>query len=279
VALVVVIYLGVRLVLMMVTFALARRHWVAGPPQHRLGIAGELGVFLGEYLVSLAVFSVLQPCRRWFDRNEPAPAAEPSAIPVLLVHGFVCNGAVWWAMRRYLAARGVVDVHTITLEPVINDIDSYAAQLAARVEAILSSSGAGQLILVAHSMGGLVARAYVEHLDGADKVAGLVTLGTPHHGTALGSLLRGRNLLQMRRGSSWLRDLNAASEASPSVPVTTILTWHDNVVVPQPTARLEGARNIEVSGMGHLTMLFRGPCQALVLEEINALRSGVVTSQ
>ena len=48
--------------------------------------------------------------------------------------------------------------------------------------------------------------------------------------------------------------------------------WQDNVVVPQPTALLSAAVNVEVSGMGHLSMLFTERCQALLLREIRAAR-------
>ena len=41
----------------------------------------------------------------------------------------------------------------------------------------------GQFDIIGHSMGGIVARIYVQHLDGHQKVHSLVTLGTPHRGS------------------------------------------------------------------------------------------------
>jgi pimeloyl-ACP methyl ester carboxylesterase len=39
------------------------------------------------------------------------------------------------------------------------------------------------IAIVAHSMGGLVARSYMEEQAGGDRVLRLITLGTPHHGS------------------------------------------------------------------------------------------------
>ena len=50
-----------------------------------------------------------------------------------------------------------------------------------------------KLWLVCHSMGGLVARYFLEHLGGAAITRRLITLGTPHRGSpkALGALVNG----------------------------------------------------------------------------------------
>jgi hypothetical protein len=64
-----------------------------------------------------------------------------------------------------------------------------------RLNAWRESSGAhdARLVIVAHSMGGLVARSFIEHLEGWKTLRRLVTLGTPHRGSlnALGYLMNG----------------------------------------------------------------------------------------
>lgn len=62
---------------------------------------------------------------------------------------------------------------------------SFAAQameLRAIVDAVTSLTGAKKVFLVGHSMGGLASRAYIQYLGGGDKVAGVITIGTPHQG-------------------------------------------------------------------------------------------------
>jgi pimeloyl-ACP methyl ester carboxylesterase len=53
-------------------------------------------------------------------------------------------------------------VATINLEPIYTSIDDFVDPLARRIDAVLAETGAERLILVGHSMGGLVARAYLQ---------------------------------------------------------------------------------------------------------------------
>lgn len=50
------------------------------------------------------------------------------------------------------------------------------------IDAILEDTGATRVVLMAHSMGGLVSRLYIDDADRADKVVRFVTLGTPYWG-------------------------------------------------------------------------------------------------
>jgi triacylglycerol lipase len=58
-----------------------------------------------------------------------------------------------------------------------------SADLKAQVTGILKTTGAAKVHIIAHSMGGLDARAMIARLGMADKVASLTTIGTPHHGS------------------------------------------------------------------------------------------------
>lgn len=79
------------------------------------------------------------------------------------------------------------------------------------------------LLLVGHSMGGLVARAYLRRY-GELRVARLITLGTPHRGSLLAHLGIGRNARQMEPGSVWLRELAKPRCRFPALPFTVAMT-------------------------------------------------------
>lgn len=67
-----------------------------------------------------------------------------------------------------------------------NNNATTARQLQSRIEGIISGTKVSRVDVVAHSMGGLVARAYVEEISGAiynDTIDELITLGTPHKGS------------------------------------------------------------------------------------------------
>src|SRR5689334_4708434 len=70
-------------------------------------------------------------------------------------------------------------------EDFAGPVDLRAEQLRARVNEALASTGAEKVNIIAHSMGGLDARHMIVDKGMADKVATLVTIGTPHLGTIL----------------------------------------------------------------------------------------------
>ncbi|MDP1833388.1 MAG: alpha/beta fold hydrolase [Candidatus Moranbacteria bacterium] len=63
-----------------------------------------------------------------------------------------------------------------------SNIDS-AQKLQTKIEAIRKQTKISKVDVVAHSMGGLVARAYIEGDDYGNDVDKMITLGTPHHGS------------------------------------------------------------------------------------------------
>ncbi len=72
----------------------------------------------------------------------------------------------------------------------------YTAQkLKEKIDSVLSQTGSGKVTLVAHSMGGLIAKQYIAD-NGSDKVDKLIFIGTPHLGApnAAKTLLFGDNL-------------------------------------------------------------------------------------
>jgi triacylglycerol esterase/lipase EstA (alpha/beta hydrolase family) len=102
-------------------------------------------------------------------------------------------------------------------------------------------------------MGGLAARAWMRACPGT-RVARLVTLGTPHHGTVLANLGLGANAVQMRRDSPWLQALEAAETGDQRARIVSIYTHHDNIVAPQDSSELAGARNVAFGGVGHVAL-------------------------
>ncbi len=244
-------------------FSIAWVHRTPRPVEAQLDLRGSLRLFAGEYAALLG--SAWRMGFGWWFMREPAPA--PADAPVLLVHGVLCNGGIWLGVRGALRRRGLGPVYTISYGPPLASIETFADQLAARVEAIVAATGAPTVSLVAHSMGGLVARAYMRR-HGSARVSRLVTLGTPHAGSVLAWLLPGTCLKQLRRGNPWLDALNAAP--LPPVPIVSIWSWHDSMVAPQDSARLPGAENVAVVGVGHNAM----PRDARVMDLVTAALAG-----
>jgi pimeloyl-ACP methyl ester carboxylesterase len=250
------------------TYALAWWWRSPVPAAGRIGPIALIGHVAAEIAAIVAAYAVLQPFERaWMGAAGPAP--QPGArLPVLLVHGYVCNRAVWRALVRALGARGE-SVCAISLEPIYGDIDLWVPRLAACIDELLVASGRERVVLVTHSMGGLAVRAYLRDHGGA-KVARAVTLGAPHHGSMHAHLGAGANARQMEPGSTWLTALAASERGGVAAPLLSIYSHHDNLVAPQASAVHPHARNVGLPGVGHLALLFSRPVRELIVREIDA---------
>jgi triacylglycerol esterase/lipase EstA (alpha/beta hydrolase family) len=259
----------VRLLIFSNNFLLSARAASATPPQFRLGALAWLRLFGEEFAASMLQTSWIMP------RAAPRQVVYPdsAAAPVLLLHGYGCNSGYWTHLARLLdAAR--ISYATLDLEPITGDIDDYLPLVERAADRLLAATGAGQLAVVAHSMGGLVARAWLRK-HGTARVARVITLGTPHHGTCLASFGVGRNAAQMRRAAGgvecdWLRQLGAGESAATRALITSIYTHHDNIIAPQTSSVLEGARNIELGGVGHVALGRNRRVLARVMDELAA---------
>lgn len=257
-----------------VEFVLGRLLGSPMPRSQPGGLRPLVGAWLGETRASIAAF-----CGRMAWRSHrPVPSADAGQrMPVLLLHGYFCNSALWQPMARRLAARGH-PVAAIDLEPPFGSIDGYADAVLAAVDALRARTGRSQVTIVAHSMGGLAARAAMRrHGDAA--IARLVTLGTPHRGTVLAVAGHGENVAQMRRGSRWLDGLSAAEDAARRKRFTVVLSHHDNIVVPQADQTLAGAKTFEFSGLGHVALASDAAVAALVERELDDAQAAMLRSE
>jgi pimeloyl-ACP methyl ester carboxylesterase len=190
---------------------------------------------------------------------------------VVFVHGFICNRGLWnrWIERLRALDRPAV---AVSLEPVFGEIDDYAATLDDAIRRVESATGRAPLV-VAHSMGGLVVRAWLRAYaarGAADRVAKVVTIGTPHRGTWLAGWALSPNARQMRMGSAWIE---ALGRDTPAGLASLFVCWWsecDQIVFPPPAAVLPGAESRHISGVAHLALNEREEIWADVLTRLDA---------
>ncbi|MBL0718791.1 permease [Piscinibacter sp. Jin2] len=216
--------------------------------------AERLRALWGELCIAAPTFLWHQAFRAaaWPDR--PGTAGQRGLV---LVHGHVCNRGFWnrWLARLAAEGRPVV---AVTLEPPLAGVEAGVPCLEAAVARLEAATGRPPL-LVAHSMGGLVWRAWRVAAPGNDaRLAQVMTIGTPHHGTWLARLGLSRNARDMRPGSDWLRALAAAEARLPEPPgvrCCCVLGSADNVVFPPSSAVLAGAETLHLPATAHIALV------------------------
>ncbi len=270
--------LGVLLFLLSGRIWLGLQFWMMWAYKRKQGLPAPvdvqlIGAWNSESKESARQFAWLMPWCEWAEPDYlPADAQGRQGVQgVVLVHGFMCNRAMWTDAMRELRARNIPFV-AVSLPLLINNVEDARATVDSAVRRVHAATGMAPLMM-SHSMGGLVARDWLRGLPaeqlGADWVPEtVITIGSPHHGTPLAHWMWGRNVEQMRPGNAWLAEL-ARDEAQPGSAFSRV-RWHcvysdcDNVVFPESTSQLEPAERLWLRGYAHVQMLQAPELWALV---------------
>lgn len=228
------------------------------------------GVFISIWLLlqeagCLLLTIILRPLG-WFPAKLPEQdqAARP---PVILLHGLFLNrSSLFWLQYR-LRSAGYQQTFCINT-PAWRDFESLTEELAKKVDALRIKLKVEKVVLIGHSMGGMIARNYIQNRGGVAHALGLVTLGTPHYGSKLApfaiskmgrTLLPGSDFLVRFNGIKWPEQTRAIS----------IYTRYDNIVLPAESAKMAGAEDVELDGMGHTALLFHPRSLQAVVDAVN----------
>ncbi len=244
-----------------------------GLPPPRMALAARI---LQEFWCSMQCWFWLFPTARPFT----VVVDGDHRVPVLMLHGYGANSGFWKPWSRRLHAAGISH-SAIDLEPVLASIDDYARCIDAAAKALCSATGASQVIVLGHSMGGLAARAWLRAC-GSQRVVRVITLGTPHFGSTLAGYGIGENARQMLTPAgdhdSWIAGLNMSEDRTHRDLLVSVYSRHDNIVCPQSSAVLPGAAPIAFDLVGHVALGFdAGVCER-VLAEIRSARQSRSTA-
>ena len=222
-------------------------------PGLRFGALAMMRAWLGESLQAPRVFYWRQPFRseKWPNRLPVVPVPQRG---VILVHGLLCNRGFWNPWMAKLHACGTPFI-AVNLEPISGVIDGDVASVDAAVATITRSTLQPPL-LVGHSRGGLVLRAWAAQPQNVKRFHRIVTIGTPHSGTWMARFATSRSGAEMRPDSAWLTSLRALESAGAYARFTCFFSRCDNIVFPATTATLSGADNRDVPANAHIRMVF-----------------------
>ena len=183
---------------------------------------------------------------------------EAAETPILLVHGIIDNHAIFAVLDRALRRRGFQTLATYDYGLFTQNIPRAALRLGEAIEQLSAATGYERIHVIGHSLGGLIARYFVQRLGGDSRVHTLVTLGTPHQGTQLAwaaSLLP--LVRQLTPGSPVIREL-AEPARGCRTRFIAFFSDIDHLVVPGRNARIAhpdlNMQNIAALGVGHLSM-------------------------
>jgi len=113
----------------------------------------------------------------------------------------------------------------------------------------------GFYCLVGFSMGGLIARYYLQELEGTRSVHQFFSISTPHHGSLLAYMSKNKGVKQMRPGSEFLCNLEQSSNRLSSMSCYSYWTPYDLMILPASSSVWKKAENIKVKVLCHPLMV------------------------
>lgn len=150
--------------------------------------------------------------------------------PVVLVHGLYHNPSAWIFFRVCLARAGYRNFYCYGYNSFTSPFAPAVEGLGQFMDQVLAENPGLQMVLVGHSLGGLVIRKAVADSRFQGRIAALATLGSPHHGSELAMLGIGPMARALQPG----REIEQALESTPDpdVPRLSIYSLLDDYVFP-----------------------------------------------
>jgi len=215
---------------------------------------------IAQEVLGFAAAAVLFPFG--IKRSQRRTLRHPDQRTVVLVHGYLANRSTLFPMAAYLRLRGVKQILSFNYD------SSAGVELAALAlrDYLRRHVRGGRIDLVCHSLGGLVARVYLQELGGSRRVDRCITLGTPHRGTYGSYWVWSRVGTELRPDSPLLGRLHESRSNASGVRFVSLVAGSDNLVVPRVFARHD--HEVHLADLGHFSMLFSPRALRLVADHL-----------
>ncbi len=199
----------------------------------------------------------------WFKPLWKARAEEDSTFPpVVLIHGLYHNASAWFLFCRWLRRAGVKRIHLITYSSWRHTFEEIEEQVAQRLAEISAFEGNEPVLLVGHSLGGLLAKAFAGKTGdpAGPAVRGIITLGTPFKGSKTTVFATGKLARSIGCGSDLITRLEAIDVPS-STPCAALYSPVDNLVLPSESLRAapEAWAQEKTAPISHAACLYHKP--------------------
>lgn len=181
------------------------------------------------------------------------PESKANQTPILMVHGFLHNSSAWVYHKSILEGK-TGPIYTLNLGSPFHSISHHEEKIQEKVEQIRKETGKNDLILVAHSMGGLASFNYCK--ENPKHIKGFVTLGTPFEGTGMANLAIGQSAREMTPNSLFIQKItgNLKALATPALHISS----QCDIIVPFKSAlpKTPKGEHMGYTNAGHMSLLY-----------------------
>ena len=190
--------------------------------------------------------------------TEPGPDTAHHT-PLVLLPGIWERWQYLEPLARTLHGYG----HPVHFVPALGSNGAPLDASARVVADFLAERGLTEVMLVAHSKGGLIGKLAML-ADEEGRISSMVTVCTPFHGSSLAPLLPLPSLRPLAAGHASLATLGEVADMNARI--TSVFGLFDEHVPEGST--LAGARNVRVPVAGHFRLLGHATCRQVVFDVV-----------
>lgn len=222
-------------------------------------------------IVSSILAIVLFPLGFFSRVGGGVPANRSDEPHIILIHGLYHNASAWTLLRARLKAGGFRRLSTVNYSSLRQDFWQLVTKIDQHICSV-SDTENGPIVLVGHSLGGLLAKACASTGGCRGRVAGVITLGTPHQGSKLAVMGIGPLAGEIAHGRPILAEI-ASSLPAEHVRRFAVYSPIDNMVLPNAALKpLEpGWTCVETGPVSHVSLLYHRPTADLVIQGLQTI--------
>lgn len=244
---------------------LARLNSRYGRRLPRLFMVGVLSSFFSS-LVTMVTYPL-----GFLSKGTGRKGAESPGPRLILIHGLYHNDSAWILLQRRLRRAGFSNMTTLSYSSFRHTFWELSEQINQRILKSTDSES-GPVVLIGHSLGGLLASAFARNPAGKGTVAGLVTLGSPHRGSKLAVMGCGPLARDLVFEGEIVREL-AKRPPTGDFPRIALRSLLDNMVLPNDALDPSepGWTVMETDPVSHVAMLYHRPTAEQVVEAVRRI--------
>ncbi|NGX58307.1 MAG: hypothetical protein K940chlam3_01212 [Chlamydiae bacterium] len=188
------------------------------------------------------------------------PLSMEGSLPIILVHGYLNTNSGWTAFRRAFQKAHLGPVYVPRLKASAQDVRYSAQQIARVIEVVREETGFDQVILVGHSLGGIICAYCVQHLAPEGSVKAVISIAAPLRGTKTAAIGLGKAAHQMRCNCRFLKYLTAQMRYHPKSTYYCLGSSSDQMIRPYQNAFYKDPDDLIhfrlYNDIGHQTFLY-----------------------
>jgi pimeloyl-ACP methyl ester carboxylesterase len=222
---------------------------------------------------SLLLVVLLYPLGFWKRHRHPEPDLTCRFPPVILIHGLYHNAGAWVLYRYWLKCAGFKNIYTFDYNSWKSSFEDCREGLVHRVQEVKTLFPQQKVVLIGHSLGGILSRACSDSEACGKDIQAVVTLGSPHKGSKLAVLGLGPLAESLVYGGAFMEELERTAAPLQNIPRLALYSPVDNMVLPNHALETscEGWVHRRVAPISHVAILYHRPTARLVLDNLRYL--------